>query len=199
MLLTKSLVIYRNIKVKNLFFLLILFFIPCKTFSQNVRTGIYGVSQFPLGNASEYFLNASGGGLGAEFGFSDKFGESVRIQYSTVIPKNEIIKSSWQFTFLIGIWYGVSIGETGFSFQPCIDAGIMYLGSTTKEGYGKLSQRAYPTFIFQVCPSFRFKHEKFLARRLEIELSPVWSLVPQQTGGISFIGARLGLMYFIDL
>lgn len=199
MLLTKSLVIYRNIKLKKFFFLLILFFISYNAFSQNARTGVYGVSQFPLGEASEYFLNASGGGLGAEFGFSDKFGESVRVQYSTVIPKNKIIKSSWELTFLIGFWYEVTIGETGFSFQPCIDAGIMYQGSTTKEGYGKLSQRAYPTFIFQVCPSFRFKHEKFLARHMEIELSPVLSLVPQQTGALSFVGTRLGLMYFIDL
>lgn len=199
MLLTKSLVIYRNIKLKKFFFLLIYFFISYKAFSQNVRTGIYGVSQFPLGEASEYFLNASGGGLGAEFGFSDKFGDSVRVQYSAVIPKNEIIESSWQLTFLIGVWYGIPIGETGFSFQPCIDAGIMYQGSKIREGYGELSQRAYPTFIFQLCPSFRFKHEKFLARHMEIELSPVWSLVPQQTGGLSFVGARLGLMYFIDL
>ncbi len=187
-----------SIVLKKWLLIFSLFFIPFFVFSQSARTGVYGISQFPVGESSEYFVNASGGGISAEFGFSEKFGESVHIQYLSVFPKNKIIISSWQLTSLIGIWYNVSIGESGFSFQPCVEAGLIYQGSKTKEEYGKLSQRAFTDFIFQMCPSFRFKHEKFLNNHIEVELSPVWSIIPQQSGGLSFIGARLGLMYVFD-
>ena len=193
MLLTKSYTINKKVII-----IFILFFMPHNFFAQSVRTGGYGITQFPIGEAANYFLNAFGGGVSLEFGFSEKFGESLHIQYMSVVPNNDRILSSWQLTTFIGIWYNIPLTTFGVFIQPAIDIGLIYEGSEIKQGYGVLSQRAFADLELQFCPSLRFKHEKLLNNHIEIELTPMLSLIPQQVIGLSFIGLRLGVLYVFD-
>lgn len=188
-----------NKSYKRFFILFILFIFATKVFSHQIKTGIYGLSQFPIAEAADYFINSSGGGINAEMCFSNHIGGTIRVQYSNVIPKGDRIISAWQLTELLGILYEIPLGSNGFSFQPAIEFGLMYQGAKTNDGYGKLSHRAYTDFIFQICPSFRYKNEKLLNKHIEIELSPLWTLIPEKTIGMSFIGARLGITYIFDL
>lgn len=175
-----------------------LFFFTSSLFAFNLRAGFYGASQFPIGEASSYFKNATGTGISEEFGFTESFGQSARLQFSRVFPRDEKILSAWQFAGFLGAWYHLPIGKAGFAFQPSIEAGLMYQGAKIQDGYGELPQRAYTDFVLQLIPSFRYKSEKLLSNHLEIELSPLWSIVPQSSGGLVFAGARLGIIYVKD-
>ncbi len=174
---------------------IILLFLCSFAFSQHLRAGVYGLEQVPIGKSSNFFRNSAGVGLSAELGFSDKFGESVRFQYANIIPNDDRIQSSWQFAALLGVWYNAAFGESGFSFQPSIEFGIIFEGTKNKEDYGTLDQRAYTDFLFQLCPSFRYKNEAFLNNHIEIEFTPVWSIIPQKVTSLCFIGVRLGIIY----
>ena len=185
--------------VKRFILPLAFLFLPCCLFGFNLRAGFYGTSQFPIGEASTYFKNASGTGLAVEFGFLENFGQSMHFQWAGIIPKNDKILSAWQLVGLLGLWYNLPLGNAGFSVQPSIEAGLMYQGAKIQDGYGELPQRAYTDFVLQICPSFRYKNEKMLNNHLEIELSPIWSIVPQNSGGLVFAGARLGILYVTDL
>lgn len=195
MLLIKSITINKKVFCKIILLSIILFFVTPSVFAQHVRTGVYGISQIPVGDAASYFLNASGGGVSAEFSFFQNFGQSIRVHYSSVIPKDERILSAWQFTSLLGLWFYKPLGNAGFAFQPSVEMGILYQGAEIKEGYGKMPLRAYVDFEMQLCPSFRFKNPKFLNNSLEIELSPTFCLIPQKTESFLFVGGRLGLIY----
>ena len=176
-----------------------LFFLSSSLFAFNLRTGFYGTSQFPIGEASNYFKNAAGPGLAVEFGFIDNFGQSLRLQWESVIPKNDKIINAWQLSQLLGLWYSIPIGASGFAAQPSIEIGLMYQGAKIQDGYGTLPKRAYLDCVIQLCPSFRFKHPKMLSNCIELELSPLWSIIPQKSQGLVFAGARLGIFYVFDL
>ena len=195
MLLIKSITLNKKVFCKVFLLSIILFFLTPSVFAQHARTGVYGITQFPIGDAADYFLNASGGGACAEFGFRQNFGQSIRVHYSSVIPQDERILSAWQFTSLLGLWFNKPLGNAGFAFQPSVEMGILYQGAKIKEGYGQMPLRAYVDFEMQLCPSFRFKNPKFLNNSLEIELSPTFCLIPQKTESFLFVGGRLGLIY----
>ena len=188
-----------SVNVIKVILFLALLLLPGSLFGFNLRAGFYGSTQFPIGEASTYFKNASGTGLAVEFGFLENFGQSMHFQWAGIIPKNDKILSAWQLVGLLGLWYNLPLGNAGFSVQPSIEAGLMYQGAKIQDGYGELPQRAYTDFILQICPSFRYKNEKMLNNHLEIELSPIWSIVPQNSGGLVFAGARLGILYVTDL
>lgn len=188
-----------SFKLTKLILALAFFMLPCSLCGFNLRAGFYGTSQFPIGEASNYFINASGTGLVADFGFFENFGQTLRLQWANVIPKNDKIISAWQLVGLMGLWYAVPFGDSGFSFEPSIEAGLMYQGAKIQDGYGELPKRAYTDFVLQLCPSFRYKIEKLFNNHLQIELSPTWSIIPQSSGGLVFAGARLGFLYITDL
>ena len=114
MLLIKSITINKKVFCKIILLSIILFFVTPSVFAQHVRTGVYGISQVPVGDAASYFLNASGGGVSAEFSFFQNFGQSIRVHYSSVIPKDERILSAWQFTSTFAL-----LLASRFSAKPC--------------------------------------------------------------------------------
>ena len=177
--------------VKIFFFSVFLFLQSNNAFGYTLCTGAYVVNQSPIGEASEYLINAFGGGLVAEFDITKNFAQTIRIQYAGVIPKIETIKSAWQFSQFLGLRYLYTFGESGFSFVPGIEVGLMFQGAKTKDEYGKLPKNAYTDFTVQFSPSFRYRHEKVLKGLLEFEASPVYTLVPQKTGGLAFFGIRI--------
>ena len=196
MLISKSISIIKN--KKTILFVSFLFFFSVNIFSQQLRCGIYGVSQFPVGEASEYFINTSGEGVSAELSFFKNFGGSVRIQYSFVFPKDERIESSRQFAQLFGLWYRFPLGEKGFAFQPIFEFGFINQETKFDKDYGSLSKDNYMDVMVQFSPSFRFRNKRFLDNRVEIEFSPLWSIIPEQTIGLPFIGARLSIIYIFN-
>ena len=180
-----------SIALFALFFLLL----PSRAFAYHIRAGGYVAGQTPIGEANNYFAEAFGGGICGEFGFSETFGELIRLQYSGIVPKDSALKSAWQLSQYICIWYSIPFSDTGISFTPSVELGLMFQGAKTIEGYGELPQKAYTDFTFQFCPAFRYKSEKILNNKLEIEASPALTFILQKTGGLAFFGIRLGALY----
>lgn len=195
----KSLVAKKKCFSLSAFLFLLFLLMPANTFGYSIRTGAYLTNQSPIGEAFDYFTNAFGGGIAAEFDNTRYFGESLRIQGAGLMPKDECLESAWQFSQYIGIWYLIPFEQSGFAFQPSVELGLMFQGAKTKEGYGTLPQKAYTDFSFQFSPSFRYKNENILSNKLEIEMTPTFTLIVQKTGGLAFLGLRIGALYILDL
>lgn len=191
----------RKHSIKYFCSLLFLFFSfsSVNLFARHIGTGIYGISKVPIGNAADYFTDALGGGLSFEFSLSEMFGETLRMEYCPIIPKNDTIIQAWQFTQFLGLWYSMPFSQTGFSFKPEIELGLIFQGARLDAEYGELPQKAYVDFIFQFSPSLRFKNKKLLNERLELEWSPIFSFVTQKRGGLAFLGVRLGVQYIFEI
>lgn len=187
--------------IKYLFSVLFLFFVfsSVNLFARHIGTGVYGISKVPIGDAADYFADALGGGLSFEFSLSEMFGETLRMEYCPIVPKNETITSAWQFTQFLGFWVSVPFSETGFWFKPEVELGLIFQGASLDAEYGELPKKAYVDFLFQFSPSFRFKTERLLDERLEFEWSPIFSFVTQKKGGLAFLGVRLGLQYIFEI
>ena len=183
---------------KILIIFLFLFFVPFYLNSQILKAGVFGITQFPIGNGTDLFINASGGGIDAEMKFYKNFGMSVSLQGAGVIPKNENISSSWQVTPFVGLLYYIPIGSSDFAFEPMLELGLMFQGSTIKKGFGTLSNKMYVDFVLQAAPSFRFKNERILNSCLEFEFSPLLCFVPEKKENIIYTGIRLGVKYLFD-
>ena len=180
---------------KSLFFAFYLFVFSSFAFSQQLRAGLYGSSQFPLGEVSDYYSNVVAEGVSAELSLMDNFGLLARFQFAVALPKDERILYTKQFTQSLCLWYSLKFGESGFSFEPSVEAGCMVQESNVIQQAGSLPNKLYFDLAVQVNPSIRFSHPKFLDNRVELDLSPVVTVVPQKESVLTYIGARIGLLY----
>ena len=183
---------------KFLIFLFCLFAFSSFAFSQQLRAGLYGSSQFPLGEVSEYYSNVLAEGLSAELSLLENFGLVTRFQFALALPKNEKILYTKQFTQSLGAWYSLKFGESGFSFEPSLELGCMIQESNVVQQEASLPNKLYYDLAVQVNPSFRFSHPEFLDNRVEIDLSPVVTIVPQKKSVLTYIGARIGALYLFN-
>ena len=198
MLLVKSISVKKSLwrlKVLLLFSILFLF-ANVRIHSQGFRAGVFGVSQFCLGDNSEYFLNASGLGLSGEFAFFKHFGISATGQYAQVIPaSNSPIVFANQITFFLGIWGRVPLFGGNISLQQSIEPGMIYQSAKVKSEYDPISSKPYTDFVIQIVSSFRYSPPALWEGALEFEIAPVYTFIPMKKNVISDFGARLGVFY----
>lgn len=187
-----------SLLIKSLF-LLFFFCFPKNTYAHQLRTGLYGITLFSVGEAAGLLLNSSGGGVCAEFGITDNLGVSIGAHYAAVIPKDEHIISVWQSEQLIGCYYEIFFGNSGFSFKPTVEIGVVEQGANVSKDYGSLSQNTFVDFAMQLGSAFCFQNKNLFNNHLKIELSCIANIIPQTTEWLSMVGARLGFMYVFDI
>ncbi len=183
---------------KSLFLLFFLFAFPAISFSQQLRAGLYGVSEFPVGELSKYYSNVLGEGLSAELSVMENFGISADFQIALALPKNDKIVFTKQFSQSLGLWYSLFLGQSGFSFEPSVEFGCLIQETNTVMKQNNATDKLYFDFIARITPSFRFRHENFLDNKVEVSISPVFSFVPQKKNILTYIGARAGLTYIFN-
>lgn len=194
----KNHILYNKKKILFLNLFLIFFLMgPYRLTADSIKAGVYAESLFPIGDLSEYFINASGGGICLEIPLYENFGASARFQYHAIIPNSSKIQSAWQMSELIGVWYNKPL-VNGFAIQPSIEFGLVYQGAKLAEEFGELPEENYTDFAIHMSPSFRYRSDFLLKNRLEVELSPVCTIMPQSNQITAFLGIRLGLLYLFN-
>ncbi len=183
---------------KSVLFFLYLLLCSTFAFSQQLRAGLNASSQFPLGEVSEYYSNVLAEGFSAELSIIENFGLVTRFQIAAALPKDKRILYTKQFTQSFGVWYSLKLGESSFSFEPSVEIGCMIQESNIVQQEGSFPNKLYFDLAVQLNPSFRFSHPEFLDNRVELELSPVVTVVPQKKSVLTYIGARIGALYFFN-
>ena len=128
----------------------------------------------------------------------ENVGLLARFQIAVALPKNERIIYTKQITQSLGVWYSLLFGETGFAFEPSVEFGCIIQKSSIVSQQDNIPEKLYFDFVSQINPSFRFRHPDFLDDRVEVELSPVFTIIPQKNNILTYIGARIGLLYLFD-
>ena len=180
--------------LRYVFFLSIIFLFSSRLYSQEVRIGASGVSQFFLDSEETLFTNATGGSVCAELAFNNSFGESVRFQYEKLFTDEHMINSAQQISMLLGLWGRMPFAADFIFLQPSIEAGIVYQ-MVELSGESSMPDEAYTDFIMQIGLGVRFVPVKLMKGKIDFEIAPVYTIIPMSDKVFQYAGARLSIFY----
>lgn len=200
--------------MKRLFiFISILFFLSFTLFAENtsevprykgfaIGGDVFG--QFPIGDYSQ-FANANlGVSLAGEYTFplnlpkNMDLGAGLRAEYGHVFPKSNVaLKSDEEIRAFANIWLRIPfrLFNQYFAFQPEVGGGI----STFFTKYQSKETEKSATYIspfISIAPSIRWIPAAL--QSLEVELAPVFTIVPEKEKSTNMLGLRLGAIWHFE-
>lgn len=200
--------------MKRLFiFISILFFLSFTLFAENtsevprykgfaIGGDVFG--QFPIGDYSQ-FANANlGVSLAGEYTVplnlpkNMDLGAGFRAEYGHVFPKSNVaLKSDEEIRAFANIWLRIPfrLFNQYFAFQPEVGGGI----STFFTKYQSKETEKSATYIspfISIAPSIRWIPAAL--QNLEVELAPVFTIVPEKEKSTNMLGLRLGAIWHFE-
>lgn len=163
------------------------------------------LTQFAIGDYSNYAIANLGLSLAGEYTFpielpaSMDLGAALRAEYAHVFPKADtILKSDEELRFFAVMWLRIPfiLGGQYFAFQPELGFGISNFFTTFKTPDGNEKRDSYLSPLISITPSVRWIPKA--VQQLEIEVAPVFSIVPEKDNATMMLGARLGAIWHFD-
>ena len=163
------------------------------------------LTQFAIGDYSNYAITNLGLSLAGEYTFpielpaSMDLGAALRAEYAHVFPKADtILKSDEELRFFAAMWLRIpfTLGGQYFAFQPELGFGISSFFTTFKGSDGNEKSDSYLSPLISITPSVRWIPKA--VQQLEIEVAPVFSIVPEKDNATIMLGARLGAIWHFD-
>lgn len=200
--------------MKRLFILIsILFFLSFTLFAENtsevprykgfaIGGDVFG--QFPIGDYSQ-FANANlGVSLAGEYTFplnlpkNMDLGARLRAEYGHVFPKSNVaLKSDEEIRVFANIWLRIPfrLFNQYFAFQPEVGGGISTFFTKYQSKEAEKSATYISPFI-SIAPSIRWIPAAL--QNLEVELAPVFTIVPEKEKSTNMLGLRLGAIWHFE-
>ena len=199
--------------MKRLFIFLSILFLSFNLFAENtsevprykgfaIGGDVFG--QFPIGDYSQ-FANANlGVSLAGEYTFplnlpkNMDLGAGLRAEYGHVFPKSNVaLKSDEEIRAFANIWLRIPfrLFNQYFAFQPEVGGGI----STFFTKYQSKETEKSATYIspfISIAPSIRWIPAAL--QNLEVELAPVFTIVPEKEKSTNMLGLRLGAIWHFE-
>lgn len=199
--------------MKRLFIFLSILFLSFNLFAENtsevprykgfaIGGDVFG--QFPIGDYSQ-FANASlGVSLAGEYTFplnlpkNMDLGAGLHAEYGHVFPKSNVaLKSDEEIRAFANIWLRIPfrLFNQYFAFQPEVGGGI----STFFTKYQSKETEKSATYIspfISIAPSIRWIPAAL--QNLEVELAPVFTIVPEKEKSTNMLGLRLGAIWHFE-
>ena len=161
--------------------------------------------QFPIGDYSQ-FANANIGlSLAGEYTFplnlpmNMDLGAGIRAEYGHVFPKsNTSLKSDEEIRAFANIWLRIpfKLFNQYFAFQPEVGGGISnfftkyQIKETERNG-------TYLSPFISIAPSLRWIPSAL--QNLEVELAPLFTIVPEKEKTTKMLGLRLGAIWHFEM
>ena len=170
---------------------------------EGLAVGGFLLSQFALGEYSDFAVCNIGGGLDVEYTFPLRlpnnldFGASAHIDFAHSIPKSDsTLKSDEEIRAVAGAWLRIPFLISGhaFAFQPELTMGLSVFSTQGQDGAE--ASGGYPGLIIGLAPALRMMPK--VLNNFEIEASPLFTLVPEKSHVVTMLGIRLGLVYHIQ-
>ena len=162
-----------------------------------VSFGIYGKAGLPLGDYSKFVAANAGGGMGVELDpiFVPNLGISFHADFYAGFPKDDRIRSIWDFALYGGIWYRLNWGS--LAFQPELNYGICIHRVAIEPGWHG-PEGANVDQMLQLAPALRWTPGKKFNNTAAIDIAPYYTMIFEQTNLIHQLGLRIGLTYALN-
>ena len=161
--------------------------------------------QFPIGDYSQ-FANANIGlSLAGEYTFplnlpmNMDLGAGIRAEYGHVFPKSDTsLKSDEEIRAFANLWLRIpfKLFNQYFAFQPEVGGGLStfftkyQIDETEKNG-------TYLSPFISIAPSLRWIPSAL--QNLEVELAPLFTIVPEKDKTTNMLGLRLGAIWHFEM
>lgn len=161
--------------------------------------------QVPIGDYAQ-FANANIGlSLAGEYTFplnlpkNMDLGIGIRAEYGHVFPKSDTsLKSDEEIRAFANIWLRIPfrLFNQYFAFQPEVGGGLSnfftkyQIDETEKNG-------TYLSPFISIAPSFRWIPSAL--QNLEVELTPLFTIVPEKEKTTNMLGLRLGAIWHFEM
>ena len=169
--------------------------------------GAFFLNQYAAGGWSKFAVANIGLGIDGEYTLPHflplnmDLGASFHIDYGHTFPKKDsTLAEHNELRFGFGGWLRIPVRAWGqnFAFQPEFEWGIS--ASRARGQNGSKADGYFCDQIITIAPALRWVVPKIADQRLELDLSPVWTLSPEKKSNcIDFIGIRLGAIWHMDL
>lgn len=161
--------------------------------------------QFPIGDYSQ-FANANIGlSLAGEYTFplnlpmNMDLGAGIRAEYGHVFPKsNTSLKSDEEIRAFANIWLRIpfKLFNQYFAFQPEVGGGLSTFFTKYQIDESEKNGTYLSPFI-SIAPSLRWIPSAL--QNLEVELAPVFTIVPEKEKTTNMLGLRLGAIWHFEM
>ena len=180
---------------KRILFFISYFIFSLSILAQGINLGLNAETQFVIGDNSTYFKNSTGMGTCVELEFSKYIGTSCRFNYARVIPADSRIESGQQFIFLLGLFGRLPINDSFLYVKPGIEFGEVFQSIILKPEYDSLPEDFYSDFVIRISTALIINPQQLAKGHFDFELAPLCTIIPMRDNVISFIGARLSVLY----
>ena len=162
-------------------------------------------TQFPLGDYSDFAAMNLGASLAGEYTLPLELGNNVdlglalRVEFGHVFTKSGTpLKADEELRAFAAFWTRIPfmLGNQFFAFQPEIGAGVSTFFSKY-EVSGKEKKATYISPLVSTALSFRWIPPSL--QKLEIEASPLFTLVPEKDKATMMLGLRLGAVWHFQM
>lgn len=156
-----------------------------------------------VGDLSDYMSSAIGGGLNFEMGLPiakipllNNFGLSFKMAVNGALMKDTVIDSLFNMRFILGAYTKIPLGSDSINFVPEINYGVaLYFPKVAPDADSSYVKSVYADQVIQLGLGFRFTNQKMLKGNLELELTPTYTLSPEEDALVHYFGVRAGFMY----
>ncbi len=132
-------------------------------------------------------------------------GISARLDFAHVFPKTDsILNSDEELRIYGGMWLRIPfiLKNQIFAFQPELGIGLStFFTNYTEKGikayYDKEVTETYSNILFNIAPSLRWIPSQI--KNLEVEASPLFSIIPENKKTSELIGFRLGGIWHLNI
>lgn len=163
------------------------------------------LSQFAIGDYSKFAIMNLGASLTGEYTIplelpkNMDLGLAVRADFAHVFVKSgQKLKSDEEIRAFGAAWLRIPfvLGNQFFAFQPEIGGGLSVFLSNYESG-GQIKSGTYLSPLISIAPSFRWIPPKL--QQLEVEASPLFTLVPENSKATTLLGLRLGAIWHFQM
>ncbi|MBQ0051980.1 MAG: hypothetical protein KBT11_07950 [Treponema sp.] len=176
---------------------------------KDMRAGAFFNFEPAAGDLREFVSSTIGGGASFEAGIPlplfgeipfvhgllENFGASFRMAFDGGIMKDTHIDSIFSMRYTLGAYTRIPLPGNLFTIVPEFDYGFaVNLPKASGDG-SKYVNSVYVDQIMQFGAGVRFSHPRMVNGDLEFEFTPTYSLSPESTSSVHYIGFRLGALY----
>lgn len=164
----------------------------------------------PIGSLNEFAKTGFGGGIDFEIGIPiplvqhlpfvgmlfRNFGVGAKVNYNYHLPKSEDLSSVMDIQIAATALTSIPLGTSGLCAVPEIGIGLA-VNLPQEKTEPKTLKPAYTDQIYTFGIGLRFAHEKLLNSKLELALTPVYSVSPEHGTAVQNFTFKLGALYKI--
>ncbi len=163
------------------------------------------LSQFAIGDYSKFATMNLGASLTGEYTIplelpkNMDLGVAVRADFAHVFVKSgQTLKSDEEIRAFGAAWLRIPfiLGNQFFAFQPELGGGLSVFLTNYETG-GQIKSGTYLSPVISLAPSLRWIPPK--ARQLEVEASPLFTIVPENSKATTMLGLRLGAIWHFQM